>query len=46
MTPRRNKIKTAVNSVVGNVPSVQTTFSMEKLFKLVIDVLDDRTETG
>lgn len=41
MAKRRNEIKTAMYSVVHNIPPVQTTFISQKPFKLVINVLYD-----
>ena len=45
MTVGGNEIKAAVNSVVDNVPSVQTAFVSQVAFKLVVNVLNYRSET-
>jgi hypothetical protein len=46
VSPRRDEVEAAVDPIVRNVPSVQPSLPMEKLFKLVINVLDNGTETG
>lgn len=45
MPKRRNEVKTAVYSIISNVPTIQTTFISQKPFELIIYVLDDCAET-
>lgn len=42
----RDEVEAAVNARVGDVLAVQAGFVVEKLVELLIDVVDDRTETG
>lgn len=46
MSERGDEVKTAMNSVINNISSVQTTFIPQKSFKLVIYVLNYCPETG
>jgi len=39
-----DEIETAVNSTVDNISSVQTTFVLQVLLKLSVNVLNDRIE--
>lgn len=41
-----NEVEAAVNSVVNDVPAVQTALVVEVALKLVVDVADDGVETG
>ena len=41
----RNEIEAAMNSVVDNVAAIQATFIAKEALKLIVDVLNDRSET-
>lgn len=43
---RRDEVEAAVNSVVDDVPAVETALVVEVALKLVVDVADDGVETG
>lgn len=45
MAKWRNKIETAMYTIVNNVPSVQSTFIFQESFVLFINVLNDGSET-
>lgn len=46
MAEWRDEVETAVNSVVDDVPAVETALVVEVALKLVVDVADDGVETG
>lgn len=43
---RRDEVEAAVNSVVDDVPAVESALVVEVALKLVVDVADDGVETG
>jgi hypothetical protein len=44
VAPRRNEVKTAVHTVISNVPTIQTSLAMKIFLKLVVNVFDDGTK--
>lgn len=45
MAEWRDEVEAAVNSVVDDVPAVETALVVEVALKLVVDVADDGVET-